>query len=403
MGIQAVSSIQLRMPLKLERQGCACKLTSVCRITNPPEGGRHKVIHEYALMKLTHQSSTGEMKNSLKLDPIHHELEANALTLNNSGASNILLSKVSFDCLVTDGNGNEVRDYVAFDLKIPGAIVDRETVFSYDMVKTLYGSKENLYAALKHFYEGGRAIANPQNQKHGHEPEYDHATSKHDQYIRHTEQLLVAYLALPEAALMLKNYLKTLIRGKYPGASNLKVYNMGLHMHSTKTCCAPCEYSLIGLMNDRQGIVQNGKMRSFLVNFARACSEESGELKITQPQNSPFRLLVTVTANEADAHHKSQPRYLSIEYKKKGQLGLNYQSIPVKTASSSMHIFQSMLNGGFDRSKIAANPILSQITVGISGSKSTSGSPGTITRVKKVREEEDTQLVEKLKGINFAG
>lgn len=372
--------------------GCPRQLTPIRKTSTLPAGSRIPVIQDFATMVLLHAPKSGPLKNTLDLSPIHHQLKMDALYLTNSGASNILLSKVSFDCLIRDSSGKEIRDYITFDLKIPGVNNDAESVFTLEHIRDKYGSKDSLYSSLKHFYQLGRSIVNPTDQQHGQKPAFDAQTSKHDQYIRHTEQWLVAYLALPEAATMLSNRLFAEIRGKYPEASSLKVYNMGLHMHSTKTCCAVCEYSLVGLMNERQGWLQNGKERGFLSNFKQACSAPNDLMTITLPQHSPFRLLVTVSAINTDAHHGKSPQYLQQSFNQS-------QSIPpfpiaVKHPAASNRIFTAYFDAGYDRRAFPSQPSLSHVTVGISGSKETPGSPGTINRVRWVRQEEMNRLEE---------
>jgi len=187
-------------------------------------------------------------------------------------------------------------EYFVFDLRIPGANTTKESVFSYDRLIEGFYSREQLYSNLKRFYSLGKNTVNPTDNKHGHKPLYDPKSSKHDQYILHTEQLLVAYLSTLQSAYMLRNRLRTEIRAKHPDVRQVKVYNMGLHMHSTKTCCAPCEYSLIGLMNRRE--------RGFLPNFQKVCLEQNDLIKFCFPQKSKFSLLVTVTASEHDADHQ---------------------------------------------------------------------------------------------------
>ena len=168
-----------------------------------------------------------------------------------------------------------------------------------------YGNKQ-IYQTLRHFYYLGRNVANPEDDKHGHQPDYDHTTSRHDQYILHTEQMLVAYLALPEAATMLVNRLRIAIRGEYPDVVAVKTYNMGLHMHLTKTCCAPCEYSLIGLMNKNGAPLVRNRMRlGFLHNFRAAATSPNQQMTINLPRNSLFRMVVTVTASNNDGHHQA--------------------------------------------------------------------------------------------------
>lgn len=378
------------------RDGCPCKMTPYYQVLteDPDPESRSKVIHKYTTMQLSHQTAEGVVKNSLSLDGIHHQLEAHSLLLEKSGSSNILVSSVTFDCLITKADGEQVRDYIDFELRIPGANVQGEEVFSYDLIKKTYGNQTRLYEVLKHFYDLGRLKANPEDLKHGHEPEYDPTSSKHDQYIRHTEQLVVAYLALPEASEMLSNRLRITIRGKYPGASEVKVYNMGLHMHSTKTCCAPCEYSLVGLMNKRLPFAQNGQNLGFLRNFQRIASRPNEQLSFTFPENSYFRLLVTVSTSDTDAHHQKEPSYKTKKLSTEDEVAPYV--ISVKDPSSSKYIFSTMLKIPFNRNRLPTTSDLRNYTVGISGSRATSGSPGTIEKVKKTKKEEIEALGKKL-------
>lgn len=387
-------------------RGCPCQLTSIFRDSSIPVGDRTQVVNEYTSMVLRHLSKTNQIKNTLPLAPIHHQLEIESLSLYGSGASNILLSKVSFDCLIIDSSGEERRDYITFDLKIPGANNAQEPVFTLENIRKKYGSVANLYAALKHFFLLGRSCANPTNKKHGNEPAYDSRIATDDRFIRHTEQFLVAYLALPEAAQMLAKRLIAEIRAKYTEAAEIKVYNMGLHMHSTKTCCPVCEYCLIGLMNERQEVRRGGKIIGFIPNFTQACSERNELLSISLPKKSTFRLLVTVSADERGRGHKKLPEYVSQLHRVTISVGEGskeslmvgekdkdpYYDIPVKDDRSSCRIFTALFESKYDVRKLPANPSLSDMTVCISGSKETPGSPGTMKKVKKVKEEEMNQL-----------
>jgi hypothetical protein len=348
-------------------------------------------------MVLIHKAKDGQVKSSLRLDELHHELEIDSLVLRGSGASNILLCKVSFDCLVTDSSDVEHRDYLSFDLKIPGVNSEKEAIFSYDTVQTAFGSKENLYAALRYFYECGRDVANVDNVKHGTYPDYDPDSSSHDFFIRHSEQSLVAYLALPQAAAMLRNRLKTEIRGKYVNAASVKVYNMGLHMHSTKTCCAPCEYALLGLMNEAKGFKQGGIQLGFLANFQQACAVPNDQLGFTFPKQSAFRLLVTVTASNPDATHQKQPTYTV--KKLKATETAPSRDILVKKQSTFQQIFSTMVGTKYDPRKLPAVSNLTDKTVVISGSKATSGSPGTANKAKVVRNVELAQVASQMAAL----
>jgi hypothetical protein len=392
MNISPVSNKTYFIPTEINRRGCSCFKTPFYQVSSLPHGARIPHIHNYTTMQLIHKSSLGEVKNTLALDSIHKELEEAALLLDNSGASNILLSKLSFDCLITESDGTQTRDYIHFDLKIPGTGTTREPVFSYDMIESIYQSKERLYETLNYFYALGKSIANPQDHKHGHTPEYNPRDSKHDQYIRHTEQLLIAYLALPEASEMIRNRLRTAIRGKHPGATSVKLYNTGLHMHSTKTCCSPCEYSLIGLMND---LSPSG----FLHNFKLACSEPSDILTFSFPRRSHFRLLATVTAKEKDSDHRAEPTYRIIPISPQESPAPYF--IDVKSTAASNTIFTTLLGNHYDRRSLPKSAVLSDKTVGISGSKATRGSSTTMDKTKNQKSDELDKFTHDISLLNI--
>ncbi|MFZ0565724.1 MAG: hypothetical protein WAM28_06030 [Chlamydiales bacterium] len=398
MTISAASTQRyLRTPRDFVRKGCPRQLVPSYQKRSLPDGERRQVIHEYTTMMLTHLSKQRVVKNQLDLTLLHRELELDSLHLQASGASNILVSKVSFNCLITTASGEQIRDYIHFDLRIPGTNTDKEAVLSYEMLINAYGGKDKLYSAMKSLYTFGKKMAS-NGHKHGHTPLFDPTSSRHDQYIRHTEQFLVAYLTLPEAAEMLRNRLKVEIRSKYAGAIHSKVYNMGLHMHSTKTCCGPCEYSLVGLMNQYKQFSPN-----FLKNFIHACLEPNEQLTITLPKKSNFQLLTTVTTSEnCDGTHKKKPdsdiKVLECED------SVTRFMINVKDPQASKKIYISAFNCGFDRRRIPEDSSLRDKTVVISGSRTTkakgmNGSGGTIHTVKQVRAEELDEISSRISSL----
>jgi hypothetical protein len=348
-------------------------------------GDRKALINHFTTMRLVHLAKDGTEKDSFPLKLVHEELEKASLTIQGSGASNILVYKVSFGCKITLRSGKEVRKYYSFNLKIPGTNTGAEAVLSYEMLERAYGSKANLYEAIEHLYERGRKIANPDDDKHGNVPLYASADPSQGQYIRHTEQLLAAQLMLPEAAQILAEQLRGTIRANHADAIAVKVYNMGLHLHSTKTCCSPCEYTLLGLMYDYNWFVQNGKRLGFLPNFATAAVAPNETLTMKLPDYSLFRLLVTVTATQPHTDHQKQPRYTRVSLQKKGT---PFYDISVKSQKSSETIFTTMVNPGYDLRRVPDISSLSEMTVGISGSKENRGSKKTIAKVRELREED---------------
>lgn len=327
------------------------------------------------------------MKNALALGPLHQELERAALELNGTGSSNILLAKVSFDCEMKTKAGEVFRKYIHFDLKIPGLDNDQhQGVLSYNFLEQLHGSKKKVYELIEAFYKSGRREVNRADEQHGIQPLYDGTKPAHDQYIRHTEQMLVAYLASEEGAQMLLNRLRATIRGNHQEVQAVKVYNIGLHLHSTKTCCAPCEYSLIGLMTPTAVFTDQVKDYSLISNFQRLGRAPNEQLQFSFPRRSLFRVIVTVTATENDSVHKTQPNYTQTPL---AAGALPEYAISVKDPGVSKKIFTSMLNSGFDRRKMATAAHLQDKTVAISGSLATAGSPRTARATSQAKEEEE--------------
>lgn len=387
------------VPIGSGRLNCPCQLAPLYQTKSTTSESRTVVVHQYTTMRLVHRAKNGEIKNILDLRPIHDYLASHGRLVETlSGASNVLVASISFNCLIRQKTGEVLqsvissqggvrnhfvfeeksRKYITFDLKIPGANTGKSSVFSYDFIEKQYGGKKELYKAIKLFYEKGRSIINYNNKTHGHHPDYDPKLSKHDQYIRHTEQLLVAYLALPEAATMLCNRLRAHIRGTYPDATSVKVYNTALHLHSKKRCCAPCEYAFIGLMNDEN---------AFLNNFKNECSLLNGQLSFAFPQKkSIFQLAVTVSADQVDADHKKAPLFEEEILKIKG-LTPTYD-IFVKNREVAKKIFTTLFQLKHDNRRVILHSNLTDITVVISGSDATKGSPVTKEKVNEIRKKE---------------
>ncbi len=363
-----VSPISYHIPGQpICRKGCLSQSTPFYRAVH----GTAQRIHDSTAMRLVHQTNK-EITNALPLGPLHCELEQDALLLNKSGSSNILISKVSFDCLITEKSKKKRRDYLSFDLRIPGA----NPALSYDTMERLYGNQKEIYQTLRHFYQ----VGNSAHHKHGHRPKYSAKNPNQDQYIRHTEQMLAAYLALPQASQMLLNRLRAEIRGKYSNASIVKIYNIGLHMHSTKTCCAPCEFVLAGLMKERKSFGQKNKL-GFFSNFERVCSISDDRLSVIL--SNRFQLLTTVTASQPDADHRKQPPYT--EKTLKSRASIQPFDIFVKDPKTFTSIFEVVLQS---HPKLPFFSNLTDKTVFISGSNATRGTKGTKTAVTKLRDRE---------------
>lgn len=365
---------------KINRPGCPCILTPYYEKVEILEDERRELKTQYTTMRLVHLSKNLFLKNHLNLDQIHYDLLAHSIELQDSGASNAALCKFSFNCLISEKEGGE-RTNIVFDFRIPGNNSIKEPVFHFDFVASLYEGKDLSYEVLKRLYLEGKRVANPQNHKHGHEPKYVVEGINHDQYIRHSEQHIVGYLAHPNGAEMLVTRLRTEIRSRYPNAVFAKVYNIGLHLHSTKTCCAPCEYNLIGLMNAED---------LFLGNFKQIAQMTNDCLEFRFPVRNRFRLVCTVSGNHQNADHRSIPQFI----KKNIQKQIPTFDISIKNDSSSRYIYTTFFPFSYDRRVVPVSRSLQDKTVCISGSNKSAGTQGTKNRVQKIRDEEMNEINE---------
>ena len=348
------------------RHGCPCAHSPFLEFTTPQEDGRHRLKQQQTTLQLEHRSKTGEIKNCLHLGKLHHELHISSLSIMASGSANIVLASLSFDTLIEQPDRTS-RRFISFDLQIP-----QEEVFSYAWIERIYGSKQKLYKVIGSLHDLGRRLTNPEDVTHGQRPSYAATSHYQDQLIRHTEQLLIAYLQLPGAAEMVGKRLISKIRSLEPGSTSAKIYNMTLHMHSTKTCCAPCEYTLVGWMN----------YGSFASHFSRFCRTKQDVLPLRLPQQSNFQLLVTVTASSCDKTHRAPPQL-------KRHPSAIKTAISVKNPLSSQKVFLTLFTLPYEKARLPLYQTLSNRTVVISGSDTTPGSIKTRRKVTEEHQKED--------------
>lgn len=167
---------------------------------------------------------------------------------------------------------------------------------------------------------------------------------------------------------------------------------MTLHMHSTKTCCALCEYSLISMINTREYQDKNGIKLGFIPNFEQICSIPNEQLTFRFPKKSSFQVLVTVTASSPDADHRKLPNYT------KRTLG-KQEKIPdydISTKKQVQNIFISILDTSYNRLRFPNAPNLIDKTVAISSSNSSPGTAKTKDQIKRLKKSELDDLVNNL-------
>lgn len=339
-------------PVPYPRAGCPCIITNASEQTYL--NGTVRRVTEMVL-----QNHLGQ---DIPLNSLHRDLETSHLLLHNSGSENICLSRIGFSCEIILPQGPlvtsypsvtrylTVTPYLSFDLKIPGDRVN--VVFSSDLMLQAYQTQQALFAAIGQQHGVGHVIANPNNFTHGNTPDYvspNIGVPLNQSFVLHTEQMLVAYLARMDAAEMLKNRLKIFIRGEYGNAITAKVHAIGIHLNQNKTCCGPCEYSLIGLMqNTQQGLIPNlGAVFNPQVQAAQPIltpPDDTLNLQMIVPQNpNPFPMVTTVAAKEYDATHRHLPTFNPTQ-PQPIQPPIFRSIIDLRLPTTSQHIYTTILS-----------------------------------------------------------
>ena len=281
--------------------------------------------HQYDTMHLclTHHSRKhpDQLKWSFDIDQLHNELAANLNDLTIEQSGNKALASLTFEIKLF----NNERTAITLPIKVPGFKTYTRTQAMHDV-----GSELKFLNLLKLYYETGRSIARmAPGAKHGHEPDYAiDASSSHQQYINHSEQALVAYLSTPYAANYFCTALRTAIRGQdiAPLGSEIKIYTIILHIHSTKTACGACEFVLTGLMNLTQASNPDITGLCMIEQYQQIFALENGYYRFTFPKKikagiAPgiiaqpgVRLFTTYSADRCDTTHPVDWHYTPLAY-----------------------------------------------------------------------------------------
>lgn len=283
--------------------------------------------YETIFAELIRTSKTGQIKSRSDLSSIHHQLRVTSNKQQNNQGNSVVVD-FSFFIKATEPDGKELEVPINFTLDIPKFDRPNNTsntdadCFNYSHLGI---DKTDFLNLLKTLYWHGREVVGiSQDDKHGPTPKFD-GSSGDAQFIYHTEQVLVAYLCQPKAAMLMANRLIAEMRSKYPElawGTTLKVHHMVLHIHSDKTPCGPCEFSLIGLQNTWEGDGQ--EVVGFLERFENVLTERSesfansepgsyfrfsfpGQNKNRVPEKRGIRLFTVYTADSHDGTHRKHP------------------------------------------------------------------------------------------------
>lgn len=233
---------------------------------------------------------TGQVKYRFNPATIHHQQRV-TLNQQTTDQGNTIVADLSFSIKAIQPDKTEKEFTITFSLDIPRFDRPQSNNQATDCFNFSHtGTDENAtLQMLKTLYWHGRTIAGAvPSVKHGVAPKYD-GSGPDKQNVYHTEQALVTYLCQPKAALMVANYLVAKVRSEHEElayGSTLKINHAALHIHSDKTPCGACEFTLLGLQNMWRG---NGKpIPGFTELLENALLEKNIAFDQKQP-NSHFR------------------------------------------------------------------------------------------------------------------
>ncbi len=363
-------------------------------------------------LQMTHHSKTGEEKISLSLAIIHRSLrEITNAAEAVDGNSNIAAAKITFEIATKLTNGRTIkRRFVTFDLRIPGSY----GCYNYNSAQQLYsdddGYGKDVELAQGLLYQTGRRVIGiPANQTHGTDPKHGSGNSGLDQFLRHSEHELAAYLAHPDASVMLVKRLIAYLRGENYALMNsvIKIYSVILHIDSTKSPCGACEYVLIGLQNL---LIRDQRQRDIglLTNLAEELSRIKTPYHFIIPghdkphyisQKKGIRMFTTFTAHETDTTHPilyntsgydqatraSSPTLLELGHRQASKY-IHYAHIPLDEGASELSPLSPNMTGS---------------TIFLSASNSNPKTKKTVQKITKETEKEMSTLYHQFADVSL--
>jgi hypothetical protein len=213
---------------------CPSKMTNAYKAKE--ENDVDDIVYHYTSMCFEQKSYKDPNKTLgvFPLDYVHYDLQETVHLIGTEKESpNILAAKISFLCKIFFKKKPPITELVSFGLKCKDNKGSSLMLFSFDEMEKIYGNSKDMFACIGHFYKKGRE-SDSQTIVHGHTPNFKVDESgklkkSQAQYVKHTEQLMVASLARPEVTESLAEKLEQKIRKKYIKGTHVKVYTMGVH------------------------------------------------------------------------------------------------------------------------------------------------------------------------------
>lgn len=264
----------------------------------------------------------GDEKFSYPVGKIHQRLRT-TLDQQPTKQGNTLIANISFQVSVRPPRSKKIYFMVDFPLRIPK--FNRSKFLKSDKSLADCFSYSDLKAPLKHasivdlikslYCHGRKMMGLEKKCTHGHIPAFDES-EEDNKYVRHSEQALVAYLCTKDASDMLLKRLVVELRGEVelPPHSLIKIYSAVLHIHSNKTPCAVCEYTLLGLQNTRldgalKGMTDYLQETIWAANRAHDNQEAGALYQFSYPgyrkaASIGISMATLYSATEVDGHHR---------------------------------------------------------------------------------------------------
>jgi len=259
----------------------------------------------------------------LNLLKVHRALAANELALRQQDPSrhfdklNTVIASMTF-CVCINKGGRDVYLPVTIPIKPDGAAFCNfdhaaQALKKGRAIATTAQAITAHRALMKaHHDKGARVITTHpapyvSSQFCGHLPKFDGSTGD-PQLVRHSEPAIYTWLSTDAGIDMLINRLADRLRSVYgvSAGANVRVRNVMLHMHSTRTPCGPCERETVGIQNSHGAASFLGRLKAKL--RGRRLQDVHGNpfsmLTFSTPDSIP--MCTTYSADIRDSHHRAR-------------------------------------------------------------------------------------------------
>lgn len=290
-------------------------------ITTPADGCSRQYLRQTTEIKqehggarlhaaLVHHSRKTQIEKSrFVLSAVHAELRQALARMEQPQVGNIAAAAITFELKILR---NDKRLFYTIPIKVSGKPV-------FTISDTLNLGEDDLQSVLddlKAMHTAGKQAHG--GHKHFQTPKYDN-TAGDAQLINHSEQPLYYYLKTEVGASTIVNRLIAELRGKdlIAFGEEIKVSNIAVHLHSTKTPCGPCETVIAGaqcLGDITQALKDAFIRRSYIKTNTNANISTSSESYHFSFPKKALRLVTSYSADTKDTHAAPSNQTLGWRY-----------------------------------------------------------------------------------------